>query len=90
MFSRHVSFKKGVRFALLCAWNPKQPFIVYKWLFQLDDSQSFHRKWLFHQTSIFKWLFGVPGGCVENAEKMPMFSISPSDLSGSNKTFTHR
>ncbi len=33
----------------------------YKWLFQLDDSQSLHRKWLFHQTSIYKWLFGVPG-----------------------------
>ena len=36
----------------------------YKWLFQLDDSQSLHRKWLFHQTSIYKWLFGVPGGCL--------------------------
>ena len=34
---------------------------IYKWLFQLDDSQSLHRKWLFHQTSIFKLLFGVPG-----------------------------
>ena len=34
---------------------------IDKWLFQLDDSQSLHRKWLFHQTSIFKWLFGVPG-----------------------------
>ena len=33
---------------------------IYKWLFQLDDSQSLHRKWLFHQTSIHKWLFGVP------------------------------
>ena len=27
----------------------------------MDDSQSLHRKWLFHQTSIYKWLFGVPG-----------------------------
>ena len=27
----------------------------------MDDSQSLHRKWLFHQTSIFKRLFGVPG-----------------------------
>ena len=36
---------------------------IYKWLFQLDDSQSLHRKWLFHQTSIYKWLFGVPGMC---------------------------
>ena len=32
---------------------------IYKWLFQLDDSQSLHRKWLFPQTSIYKWLFGV-------------------------------
>ena len=37
------------------------PTTIYKWLFQLDDSQSLHRKWLFHQISIFKWLFGVPG-----------------------------
>ena len=36
-----------------------QPF--YKWLVQLDDSQSLHRKWLFHQTSIYKLLFGAPG-----------------------------
>ena len=32
-----------------------------KWLFQLDDSKSLHEKLLFHQTSIKKWLFGVPG-----------------------------
>ena len=32
-----------------------------KWLFQLDDSKSVHRKWLFHQTSIKNWLFRVPG-----------------------------
>ena len=31
------------------------------WLFQLDDSQSLHGKWLFHQTSITNWLFRVPG-----------------------------
>ena len=24
---------------------------IYKWLFQLDDSQSLHRKWLFHDVS---------------------------------------
>ena len=30
-------------------------------LFQLDDSKSLHRKWLFHQTSTENWLFGVPG-----------------------------
>ena len=34
---------------------------MYKWLFQLDDSKSLHRKWLFNQTSMFEWLFGVPG-----------------------------
>ena len=34
---------------------------IYKWLFQLDDSKSLHRKWLFHQTSTLNWLFGVPG-----------------------------
>ena len=31
------------------------------WLFQLEDSKSLHGKWLFHQTSFYKWLFGVPG-----------------------------
>ena len=35
---------------------------IYKWMFQLDDSKSLYRKWLFHQTSSYKWLFGVPGG----------------------------
>ena len=30
-----------------------QPFING---FQLDDSKSLYRKWLFHQTSIYKWL----------------------------------
>ena len=41
----------------ISTWNPKQPFI--NWLFQLDDSQSLYTKWLFHQTSIYKWLFGA-------------------------------
>ena len=32
---------------------------------QLDDSQSLHKKLLFHQTSIWiNWLFGVPGLCI--------------------------
>ena len=26
---------------------------IYKWMFQLDDSKSLYRKWLFHQTSIY-------------------------------------
>ena len=30
-------------------------------MFQLDDSKSLYGKWLFHQTSINKWFFGVPG-----------------------------
>ncbi len=34
---------------------------IYKWLFQLDDSKSLHREWLFQQTSNKKLLFGVPG-----------------------------
>ena len=34
---------------------------IYKWLFQLDDSKSLYGTWLFHQTSIYIWLFGVPG-----------------------------
>ena len=40
-------------------WNSKQP--VFLWLFQLDDSNSLHKKWLFHQRSVKKWLFRVPG-----------------------------
>ena len=39
--------------------EPETPTL--KWLFQLDDSNFFHEKWLFHQTSTTKWLFGVPG-----------------------------
>ena len=32
-----------------------------KWLFQLDDSQSLHKKWLFHHFHPLKnWLFRVP------------------------------
>ena len=44
--------------------------------YQLDDSQSLHRKWLFHQTSIYKWLFGVPGSNPVANKKwyFPMFS----------------
>ena len=38
----------------------------FLWLFQLDDSKSLHKKWLFHQTSIKKWLFRVPGLYVEH------------------------
>ena len=34
---------------------------MFKWLFQLNDSKSFHRKWLSNLTSIFNWLFRVPG-----------------------------
>jgi len=33
----------------------------FLWLFQLDDSKSLHKKWLFHQTSVKIWLFRVPG-----------------------------
>ena len=43
----------------ISAWNSKQP--VFLWLFQLDDSQSLHKKWLFHQTPIKKLVFRVSG-----------------------------
>ena len=33
----------------------------FLWLFQLDDSKSLHKKWVFHQTSIKISLFRVPG-----------------------------
>ena len=36
-------------------------FLSY-WLFELnDDSKSLNETWVFHQTSILSWLFGVPG-----------------------------
>ena len=43
---------------LRATWNPKQPFIngCFNWMI----SNLLHRKWLFHETSIFHWLFGVP------------------------------
>ena len=55
--------------SLLYIGNEKLPTYIYLelqttsflWLFQLDDSQSLHKKWLFHQTSIKRWLFRVPG-----------------------------
>ena len=35
---------------------------IYKGLFQWDDSKSLYRKWLLHQTSIYKMVgLGVPG-----------------------------
>ena len=37
----------------------------FLWLFQLDDSKSLHKKWLFHQTSIKIQLFRVPGPSCE-------------------------
>ena len=33
----------------------------FQQLFQLDDSISWHEKWVFHQTSIQKLFFWVPG-----------------------------
>ena len=51
-------------------FNLEPQAAIYKWLFQLDDSQSLHRKWLFHQTSIFKWLFGVPGCTRSSAQRL--------------------
>ena len=51
--------------SIISTWNPKQPF--FKWLFQLGDSKSLHRKWLFHQTSIYKWLaLGLQGPILDD------------------------
>ncbi len=30
---------------------------IYKGLFELDDLESLHENWLFHQRSILNWLF---------------------------------
>ena len=49
------------RFYVLSKLSWPSNLRIYKWLFQLDDSKSLYKKWLFHQTSIYKWLFGVPG-----------------------------
>ena len=49
-------------------------------MFQLDDSKSLYRKWLFHQTSIYKWLFGVPGSCVKELEVGREVATGKSDL----------
>ena len=51
---------------------------ICKWLFQLDDSQSLHRKWLFHQTSIYKWLFGVPGIHEESTHSLLKLRLPPA------------
>ena len=39
----------------------------------MDDSKSLYRKWLFNQTSIYKWLCGVPGKC---------YTYHPDELTG--------
>ena len=57
--SLNVEIHGNQRVSLIQSWNFKQPVVL--WLFQLDDSKSLHKKWLFHQTSIKKWLFRVPG-----------------------------
>ena len=53
---------------------------IFYWLFQLDDSNSLHRKRLFNQTSILKWLFRVPGCYVRLPEGM-FFGFIPSYIS---------
>ena len=46
---------------MLPTWNPKQPFIngCFNWM--IPNLYIGNDKWLFHQTSILNWLFGVPG-----------------------------
>ena len=58
----HVFLFTPMVFSVITPYQYLEPqTTIYKWLFPLDDSQSLHRKWLFHQTSIYKLLFGVPG-----------------------------
>ena len=57
IFGGKTSFGGGI--VIERSWNPKQPFIngCFNWM--IPDLHI--RKWLFHQTSIYKCLFGVPG-----------------------------
>ena len=57
IFGGKTSFGDGI--VIERSWNPKQPFIngCFNWM--IPDLHI--RKWLFHQTSIYKCLFGVPG-----------------------------
>ena len=66
--------------------------MYYKWLFQLDDSKSLHGKWLFHQTSIYKWLFGVPGSNddLDCKKKPPSFVTVIKKLTGGDSTGSER
>ena len=51
---------------------------IYKGLFQWDDSKSLYRKWLLHQTSIYKMVgLGVPG-------RQNLASPPGSQLKGAN------
>ena len=60
------------------------------WDNQLDDSKSLHRKWLFHQTSIFNWLFGVPGTCFEYSTNQKLRHRGKGLMQcQSHRTFAH-
>ena len=50
-----------VSVAIIRCLEPLAANHLYMVGYQMDDSESLHRKWLFRQTSIYKWLFGVPG-----------------------------
>ena len=56
--------------------NPKQSFIngCFNWMI---PNLYIGNGWLFHQTSIYKWLFGVPGN--------RMFSCSTGDPFGEKR-----
>ena len=78
----HVRKMRQICRKEICCLEPQTT--IYKWLFQLDDSQSLHRKWLFHQTSIFNWLFGVPGWTCLSMESM-LFVKSTAPLTRSSR-----
>ena len=76
LYRIYLSAYLAVYYAVICLYylsiflsvNLSNPIIGLElqttsclWLFQLDDSKSLHKKGLFHQTSIKKWLFRVPG-----------------------------
>ena len=59
--------------AVISTWNLKQPVLgCFSWMI----SNLYMEKWLFHQTSIANWLFGVPGNTVINNWWLPLWAPS--------------
>ena len=59
---------------------------IYTWLFQLDDSKSLYRKWLFHQTSMYKWFaLGFQARVSSFATNIVHLDLWPFDARKSSK-----